>query len=104
MERILNKFGCYNRSKPKRQYKKIEYKASGALGVNSQRLIDLTVEGNELARNKGEGDYRLIGMFFTIVLIIEHKMISLLAIIDKLIESRMFVEKNRCFQRFLETI
>lgn len=102
MERILNKFGYYKRRKPKRQYKKIEYKTPGAPDENSQRLIELTVEGNEWARNKEEDDYRLIGMFFTIVLLIEHKMINLLAVIDELIESRMLGEKIDVFKDFLK--
>lgn len=102
MERILNKFGYYKRKKPERQYKKIQYKAPGTPEENSQRLIELTVQGNEWARNKGEDDYQLIGMFFTIVLLIEHKMINLLAIIDESIESRMLGEKIDIFKDFLK--
>lgn len=102
MERILNKFGYYKRKKPERQYKKIQYKAPGTPEENSQRLIELTVQGNEWARNKGEDDYQLIGMFFTIVLLIEHKMINLLAIIDESIESRMLGEKIEIFKDFLK--
>lgn len=102
MERILNKFGYFKRKKPERQFKKIKYRPPGALEENSLRLIELTVQGNEWARNKGENDYQLIGMFFTIVLLIEHKMINLLAAIDESIESRMLGEKIDIFKDFLK--
>ncbi|MBW5843029.1 hypothetical protein H0I54_14550 [Yersinia kristensenii] len=102
MERILNKFGYFKRKKAVRQYKKIEFRTPGAPEENSQRLIELTVQSNEWARNKGEADYQLIGMFFTIVLLIEHKMINLLAVIDESIESRMLGEKIYIFKDFLK--
>lgn len=102
MEKILNKFGYYKRKKPERQYKKIQYKPPGTPEENSQRLIELTVQGNEWARNKEKDDYQLIGMFFTIVLLIEHKMINLLAVIDDSIENRMLGEKIDTFKYFLK--
>ena len=102
LERILNKFGYFKRKKPVRQYRKIEYWTPDAPEENSQRLIELTVQGNEWARNKGEDDYQLIGMFFTIVLLIEHKMINLLAVIDESIESRLLGEKIDIFKDFLK--
>lgn len=101
LERILNKFGYFKRKKPVRQYNKIEYRIPCDPKENSQRLIELTVQGNEWARNKGEADYQLIGMFFTIVLLIEHKMINLLTVIDESIESRMLGEKIDIFKDFL---
>lgn len=101
MEKILNKFGYYKK-KPERQYKKIKYKSPGNPKENSQRLIELSVQGNEWARNKGEKDYQLIGMFFTIVLLIEQKMVNLLEIIDDSIENRMLGEKIDVFKDFLK--
>lgn len=101
LERILNKFGYFKRKKPVRQYNKIEYRTPCDPKENSQRLIELTVQGNEWAGNKGEADYKLIGMFFTIVLLIEHKMINLLTVIDESIESRMLGEKIDVFKDFL---
>ncbi|WP_410684898.1 hypothetical protein [Citrobacter europaeus] len=102
MERILNKFGYFKRKKPVRQYKKIEYRTPDSPEENSQRLIELTAQGNEWIRNKEEDDCQLIGMFFTIVLLIEHKMINLLAVIDESIESRMLGEKINIFKEFLK--
>ncbi len=102
LERILNKFGYFKRKKPVRQYKNIEYRTPGAPEENSQRLIELTAQGNEWARNKGEDYYQLIGMFFTIVLLVEHKMINLLAVIDESIDSRMLGEKIDIFKDFLK--
>ena len=102
MEKILNKFGYYKRKKPDRQYKAIQYKTPGTPEENSQRLIELAVQGNEWARNKEKDDYQLIGMFFTIVLLVEHKMISLLTVIDESIENRMLGEKIDTFKYFLK--
>lgn len=102
LEKILNKFGYYKRKKPERKYKKIQYKTPGTPEENSKRLIELTVQGNEWARNKEKDDYQLIGMFFTIVLLIEHKMVNLLAIIDDAIENRMLGEKIDVFKDFLK--
>ena len=86
VEKILNKFGYFKRNKNKRQYKDLRYKEPDTPEVNSERLIELMVEGNEWARNKKKEDYQLIGMFFTVVLMIEHKMINLLKCIDDGIE------------------
>lgn len=102
LERILNKFGYFKRKKPQREYKAIQYKAPGTPEENRQRLLEFTAQGNEWGRNKGETEYQLIGMFFTVVLLIEHKMINLLAIIDDSIESRMLGEKIDVFKDFLK--
>jgi len=101
VEKIFNWFGYYKRKKPARQYKKIRYKDPGTPEENGQRLIELTVQGNEWARDKGEVEYQLVGMFFTIVLLIEHKMINLLVVMDDSIESRMLGEKIEVFKDFL---
>jgi hypothetical protein len=66
------------------------------------RLKQLMVEGNEWARNRKKEDYELVGMFFTIVLLIEHKMINLLKIIDDGIEGRMLGEKIEVYKDFLK--
>lgn len=102
MEKILNKFGYFKRNKNKRQYKDLRYKEPDTPEVNSERLIELMVEGNEWARNKKKEDYQLIGMFFTVVLMIEHKMINLLKCIDDDIENRMLGEKIDVFKDFLK--
>ena len=47
VEKILNKFGYFKRNKNKRQYKDLRYKEPDTPEVNSERLIELMVEGNE---------------------------------------------------------
>lgn len=102
MEKLLNKLGYFKKKKPAKQYKEIRYKQPGTPEENSHCLIELTAQGNEWAQNKDKDDYQLIGMFFTIVLLIEHKMTNLLMSIDAHIENKMLGEKIDIFKDFLK--
>ena len=101
MDWLLNKLG-YFKKKPSRHYKEIRYRTPGTPEENSKRLLHLTAQGNEWARNKEREDYQLIGMFFTLVLLIEHKMVNLLVSIDDQVENRMLSEKLEVFKDFLK--
>lgn len=101
VEKVLNKFGYYKRKKD-RNYKPIKYIESDVPLDMGDRLKHMMVEGNEWARNREKEDYELVGMFFTIVLLIEHKMVNLFSIIDDGIESRMLGEKIEVYKDFLK--
>jgi len=100
VEKILNHFGYFKRKK-QRNYKEIKYIQSEEPIDVCDRLLQLTVEGNEWARNRQKEDYELVGMFFTIVLLIEHKMANLLKVIDDGIDDRMLGEKIDVYKDFL---
>ena len=102
MEKLLNKLDYFKKKESAKQYKKVRYKQPETPEENSQRLIELTAQGNEWARNKDKDDYQLIGMFFTIVLLIEHKMANLLVSIDDHIENKMLGGKIDTFKDFLK--
>lgn len=101
MEKILNHFGYFKRKKI-RNYKEIRYIESDEPIDVGDRLLRLTAEGNEWARNRQKEDYELVGMFFTIVLLIEHKMENLLTVIDDDIAGRMLGEKIEVYKDFLK--
>ncbi|MFM2661475.1 hypothetical protein AAFX15_15130 [Vibrio chagasii] len=101
MEKILNHFGYFKRKKI-RNYKEIRYIESDEPIDVGDRLLRLTAEGNEWARNRQKEDYELVGMFFTIVLLIEHKMENLLKVIDDDIAGRMLGEKIEVYKDFLK--
>lgn len=102
MESILNKFGYFKRKKTKHDYKEIQYRYPDSPAENSENLKKLMVEGNEWAGNKETEDYQLIGMFFTVILMIEYKMLNLLKSIDDTIERKMLGEKIEVFKEFLK--
>lgn len=102
MESILNKFGYFKRKKTKKEYKEIQYREPESPEENGKKLKELMVEGNEWARNKSTEDYQLIGMFFTVILMIEHKMLNLLKSIDDTVERKMLGEKIEVFKEFLK--
>lgn len=101
MEKLLNMLGYYKR-KGKKEYKPIRYIQSNEPIDVGDRLKELMVEGNRWARDRQKEDYELVGMFFTIVLLIEYKLVNLLKIIDDDIESKMLGEKIDVFKDFLK--
>lgn len=101
MEKLLNRLGYYKKS-PKDRCKIIKYSNPNTPEENSRKLIELTVQDNEWVRNKEKDDYQLIGIFFTIVLLIERKMTNLLTVIDDSIERKMLGEKIEAFKGFLK--
>lgn len=101
MEKLLNMLGYYKR-KGKRVYKPIRYIQSNEPIDVSDRLKELMVEGNRWARDRQKEDYELVGMFFTIVLLIEYKLVNLLKSIDDDIESKMLGAKIDVFKDFLK--
>ena len=101
MQKILKIFG-YIKRKDKRNYKPIRYVKPDVPLNAGDKLKRLMVEGNEWARKREKEDYELVGMFFTIVLLIEHKMANLLKSIDDDIENRMLGEKIDVYKDFLK--
>ncbi|UPR32151.1 hypothetical protein IS519_16485 [Vibrio crassostreae] len=101
VEKILNYFGYFKR-KFGRKYKTIKYIESDVPLDIGDKLKHMMVEGNEWARNREKEDYELVGMFFTIVLLIEHKIGNLLKIIDDDIEGRILGEKIEVYKDFLK--
>ncbi|MEG3768924.1 hypothetical protein [Alteromonas sp. 14N.309.X.WAT.G.H12] len=101
MEKLLNMLGYYKRKK-KKEYKSIRYIQSDEPIDIGDQLKELMVEGNKWARGRDKEDYELVGMFFTIVLLIEFKLVNLLKIIDDDIEKKMLGAKIDVFKDFLK--
>jgi hypothetical protein len=101
VEKLLNMFGYYKRKK-KKEYKPIRYIQSDEPIDIGEKLKELMVEGNKWARERKKEDYELVGMFFTIVLLIEHKLVNLLRVIDDDIENKMLGSKIDVFKDFLK--
>lgn len=101
MEKFLNRLGYYKR-KDRKEYKPIKYIQSEVPVDIGDRLKELMVEGNKWARGREKKDYELVGMFFTIVLLIEYKLLNLLKIIDDDIEDKMLGAKIDVFKDFLK--
>ncbi|WP_198935504.1 hypothetical protein [Salinivibrio sp. ML323] len=101
MEKLLNMLGYYKRKK-KKEYKPIRYIQSDEPIDIGEKLKKLMIEGNKWAREREKEDYELVGMFFTIVLLIEHKLVNLLKVIDDDIENKMLGAKIDVFKDFLK--
>ncbi len=101
IEKLMNRFGYYKKTKRENIYTPIEYREfDGGLDCGDLLLKKMT-EGNYLLRGRSKEDYEFLGMFFSIVLMIEHKLVNLLSRFDPSIESKMFGQKVDVFKGFL---
>lgn len=99
LDKILKKFGYTKKTKFK-NYNEINYLNDSKL--LNERLLTLTVVGNEFGREKTSQDYQILGIFFTLLLLIEYKLANLLKCIDENIESKMLGQKIEVFKDFLK--
>jgi len=91
---------CHNKNK---DYNEIEYSMLGTLEENSKKLLESTVVGHGYMQQRDEQDYKNIGMLFSVLLLIEYKLVDLLSRFDEKIEDRTFGHKIDVFKDFLKT-
>jgi hypothetical protein len=101
LKKILNRLGYYKKANG--TYREIRYFKPGTPKENSERFIKLAADGHSWIRERTQQDYEFIGMFFTIVLLIEYKISQLLVDFDPEIESKMFGKKVEVYKDFLKT-
>lgn len=101
IEKLLNKFGYYKKQQSN-PYHEIRYAEPGTPEENTERLLRLVADGHYWVGSKTKEDYQFIGMFFTIVLLIEYKLSKLLIGFDPEIESKMLGRKVDIFKDFLK--
>jgi len=101
IENILNRFGYYKKNS-KNEYQEIEYAVPGNPDDNSKRLLELVTDGHSGMQGKSKRDYEFIGVFFTLVILIEYKITQLLVGFDPEVESKMFGKKIDVFKDFLK--
>jgi hypothetical protein len=100
IKQILYKLGlCQEQNNG---FQEIEYSATGTPEENSQKLIEAVTFGNEWIRKRSQSDYEQIGAFFTVVLLIEHKLVDLLSSFDPQISNKMLGRKIDTFKEFLK--
>jgi hypothetical protein len=101
IENILNKFGYY-KVNSKKQYQEIKYATPANPKENNKRLLESMVDGHRFIHEKSKKDYELIGIFFTLILLIEYKIDQLLINFDPEIKLKMFGRKIEVFKDFLK--
>ncbi|MPY24420.1 hypothetical protein [Shewanella sp. YLB-07] len=100
MEKLLNKFGYYK--KPKAQAKPtITYRVPQSPEANTQKLIEIVAEGNKWLKARTQESNAKTGMFFSIVLLIEHKISNLLVCIEPEIKDAMLGKKIETLKSFI---
>lgn len=99
LDKIFKKFGYIKQAKAK-SYKEIRYLNN--IESSKDRLLTLTVHGNEFGRARSTEDYQVLGMFFSILLLIEYKLANLLKCIDDNVGTKMLGQKIDVFKDFLK--
>ncbi|MCL1152571.1 hypothetical protein C8J23_12012 [Shewanella chilikensis] len=102
IEKLMNWLGYYKKSKRSDTYRPIEYRQFEGEFDCGDLLLEKMTEGNNFLRNRSKEDYECLGMFFSIVLMVEHKLVNLLLRFDPDIESKMFGQKVDVFKDFLK--
>ncbi|EMK6667532.1 hypothetical protein V9J75_000973 [Vibrio fluvialis] len=102
MEKLFNKLGYYKRVSQKRNTPTITYREPEPPEKNSQRFIEIVAEGNKWFRARTQESNAKTGMFFSIVLLIEHKLSHLLTCIDPEIENLMLGKKIDTLKAFIK--
>src|SRR5690606_27707357 len=99
----MNFFGYYKKSIRTTKYNPIEYRQSSEEFFDcGDLLLRKMTEGNEFLRGRTKEDYEFLGMFFSVVLMVELKLVNLLKNFDPEIESRMLGQKVDVFKDFLK--
>lgn len=99
LDKIFKKLGYIKQAKAK-SYKEIQY--LNDIESFEDRLLTLTVHGNEFGRARSMEDYQVLGMFFSILLLVEYKLANLLQCIDDNIGAKMLGQKIDVFKDFLK--
>lgn len=103
LERVMNFFGYHKKLTRTTKYNPIEYRQSSEEFFDcSDLLLRKMAEGNEFLRGRTKEDYEFLGMFFSIVLMVELKLVNLLKEFDPEIESKMLGQKVDVFKDFLK--
>jgi hypothetical protein len=100
LEKVLNQFGY--RKKTKKSYQEIKYAVYGSPEDNTQKFLSFIADGHHWVQQRTKEDYQLIGVFFTIVLLIEYKLSQLLISFDTEIENKTLGGKIEVFKDFLK--
>ncbi len=100
IKQILNKLGLCR--KQRTEYREIEYSLTGTPDENTRNLLEAVTYGNDWIRERTQSDYEQIGAFFTVVLLVEHKLVDLLSRFDPQIENKMLGRKIDSFKAFLK--
>ncbi|ENM5903682.1 hypothetical protein DX885_003819 [Vibrio mimicus] len=101
MEKLLNKFGYYKRKPKSNVSPVITYREPGSPEKNTQRLKEIVAEGNKWFSARTQESNAKTGVFFSIVLLIEHKLSLLLTCIDPDIKESMLGKKIDTLKSFI---
>ncbi|EKO3660517.1 hypothetical protein M3906_003433 [Vibrio metschnikovii] len=101
MEKLLNKFGYYKRKPKSNITPVITYREPESPEKNTQRLKEIVAEGNNWFRARTQDSNAKTGVFFSIVLLIEHKLSHLLTCIDPDIKESMLGKKIDTLKSFI---
>lgn len=103
IEKVMNFFGYFKKSTRTKKYNPIEYcQSSEEFFDCGDLLLRKMTEGNEFLRGRTKEDYEFLGMFFSVVLMVELKLVNLLKSFDPEIESKMLGQKVEVFKDFLK--
>ena len=100
---MLKWLKCCSKNKGN-EYQKITYSQPGSPDENSQKLLELVVEGNEWGRARTKESAEMLGHLFSCFLLIEYKLSLLLTGFCPDIESRMFGQKVQVFKDFIKDV
>ncbi|EEW08766.1 hypothetical protein VMB_00020 [Vibrio mimicus VM603] len=101
MEKLLNKFGYYKRKPKSNVSSVITYREPESPEKNNQRLKEIVAEGNKWFSARTQESNAKTGVFFSIVLLIEHKLSLLLTCIDPDIKESMLGKKIDTLKSFI---
>lgn len=101
MEKLLNKLGYYKKKPQRKSTLTIAYRVPESPEKNSQRFIEIVAEGNKWFKARTKESNANTGMFFSIVLLIEHKLNHLLTCVDPEIENLMLGKKIDTLKSFI---
>ncbi|HGE6082615.1 TPA: hypothetical protein ACGG7Y_003518 [Vibrio cholerae] len=101
MEKLLNKFGYYKRKPKSNLSPVITYREPESPEKNTQRLKEIVAEGNKWFSARTQESNAKIGVFFSIVLLIEHKLSLLLTCIEPDIKESMLGKKIDTLKSFI---
>ncbi|EGQ7970967.1 hypothetical protein ATY37_12770 [Vibrio cidicii] len=101
MEKLLNKFGYYKRKPKSNLSPVITYREPESPEKNTQRLKEIVAEGNKWFSARTQESNAKTGVFFSIVLLIEHKLSLLLTCIEPDIKESMLGKKIDTLKSFI---
>lgn len=102
MEKLFNKLGYYKRKPKSNITPVITYREPESPEKNTQRLKEIVAEGNKWFMARTPESNAKTGAFFSIVLLIEHKLSHLLICIDPDIKDLMLGNKIDTLKSFIK--